>query len=155
MLEVGNGMTVSEDRAHFALWCMLAAPLIMGNDVRKATKETKAIITNRELIAVDQDSLGIQAFRYSQKDSLEVWVKPLFLDNWAICFINTGRKAQQLVFNWKDQSITDTIFKKTLNTHTQIYKLKDLYKGDVVGTTQKPLQTSIPGHDVLMVRLTK
>ena len=57
MLEVGNGMTESEDRAHFTMWCMMAAPLILGNDIRSMTKQTLDIITNREVIAIDQDPL--------------------------------------------------------------------------------------------------
>jgi len=71
MLEVGNGMTTSEDRTHFSMWCMLAAPLIAGNDLRKMSKTTLDILTNREVIAVDQDSLGIEGFKYADNDSLE------------------------------------------------------------------------------------
>jgi len=63
MLEVGNGMTVSEDRAHFSMWCMLAAPLILGNDLRNMSVATEEIIKNAEVIAIDQDTLGIQALR--------------------------------------------------------------------------------------------
>ena len=55
MLEVGNGLTINQDRAHFTMWCMMASPLILGNDVRNMSAETKAILTNRELIAIDQE----------------------------------------------------------------------------------------------------
>jgi len=78
MLEVGNGtLTVSESRAHFSLWCMLAAPLIAGNDLRTMSKTTLEILTNKEAVAIDQDSLGIQGFRQTNADSLEIWYKPL------------------------------------------------------------------------------
>ena len=77
MLEVGNGMSYNEDRAHFSLWCMLAAPLMAGNDLRKMTDQTKSILTNRDVIAVDQDALGIEGFKYSAVDGLEIWIKPL------------------------------------------------------------------------------
>ena len=77
MLEVGNGMTYVEDQSHFSLWCMLAAPLAAGNDLRKMSAQTRSILTNRELIAVDQDSLGIAAFKLVMPDSIEMWVKPL------------------------------------------------------------------------------
>ncbi len=77
MMEVGNGMTVNEDRAHMSMWCMLAAPLMAGNDISNMTKETQAILTNKDVIAVDQDPLGIQGLKFSVKDSVETWFKPL------------------------------------------------------------------------------
>ena len=78
MLEVGNeGMTITEYRAHFTLWCILAAPLMAGNDLRNVTNEVKEILTNREVIAVDQDSLGMQGRRVKRDDDREVWAKQL------------------------------------------------------------------------------
>ena len=78
MLEVGNGkMNEEEYRTHMSLWCLLAAPLLAGNDLSKMTPETLAILTNPEVIAVDQDPLGIQGHRVAQEGQLEVWVKPL------------------------------------------------------------------------------
>ena len=77
MMEVGNGMSVAEDRAHFAMWCMLSAPLIAGNDLADMSAETVAILTNEDMIAINQDSLGIQCFKYSSKEGLETWFKPL------------------------------------------------------------------------------
>src|SRR5205814_1280084 len=65
MLEVGNGMTAAEDRTHFSVWCMMAAPLIAGNDVRKMNAETRTILTNKDAIAIDQDELGVQGFRHT------------------------------------------------------------------------------------------
>jgi len=67
MLEVGNGsLTLTESRAHFSLWAMLAAPLIAGNDLRKVSKDVLNILTDKEVISIDQDSLGIQAFSSKQ-----------------------------------------------------------------------------------------
>jgi len=88
MLEVGNGMPVNEDKAHFTMWVMIAAPLISGNDLRNMSAETKEILTNKEVIAANQDPLGIQGFRYASKDSLETWIKPLKGGDWAIIFLN-------------------------------------------------------------------
>lgn len=95
MMEIGNGMTVSEDRTHFSLWCMLASPLIMGHDLRKATKETIEILTNKEVIAVNQDS-GIQAFKYSDKDSIEIWAKLLDRGDWTVCFLNRNNNRVKI-----------------------------------------------------------
>ena len=80
---------------------MLAAPLIAGNDMRKMDESTKNILTNKEVIAVNQDALGIEALKYSDKDSLQIWFKPLSNDEWAVCFLNRSSKAKQIDFNWQ------------------------------------------------------
>ena len=70
-------MTGVEYRTHFSLWALLAAPLIAGNDLRNMTPETKEILTNKEVIAVDQDMLGKAGYPVSKKGPVEVWAKPL------------------------------------------------------------------------------
>lgn len=78
MLQVGNGvLTMEENRSHFTMWCMLAAPLLAGNDIRKMDKETLGILTNKEVIAVNQDKLGKQGGRYMKVGEHEIWVKQL------------------------------------------------------------------------------
>jgi alpha-galactosidase len=155
MLEVGNGMTVNEDKTHFSMWCMLAAPLIAGNDLRKMSKETESILTNKEVIAVNQDKLGIEGFKFMDKDSLEGWVKPLANDNWAVCFLNRSQAPVQVNFNWKEALINDTLFKMTLNANTQTYKIRNLWSHSMQGDTQKPYVAMLPSHDVIVVRLSK
>jgi alpha-galactosidase len=77
MLEIGTGkMSHDEYLTHMSLWCILAAPLPAGTDLTKMTPETLAILTNPEVIALDQDTLGVQGHRVSQEGPLEVWVKP-------------------------------------------------------------------------------
>lgn len=153
MMEVGNGMTVQEDRSHFTLWCMLAAPLIMGNDLRSMKNETREILTNKEVITVNQDALGVQALKYTTLDSVEVWVKPLVNNEWAICFLNLKSKSQVFSFDWQNHSISDEVSKRTLNFKTQAYQLRNLWTKKTAGTTSKPLGASIGSHDVLMLRL--
>jgi alpha-galactosidase len=155
MMEVGNGMKESEDRAHFSMWCMLAAPLIAGNDFRKMSKETQTIITNKEAIAVDQDELGVQGFRYNATDSLETWFKPLKNGEWAVCFLNRSAKPKQANFDWKKEAVTDNIFSYQLNAATTTYTIRDLWAKKNTGTTAKPFTGMVGSHDVLMVRLTK
>jgi alpha-galactosidase len=155
MLEVGNGMTANEDKTHFSMWCMLAAPLIAGNDLRKMSRETESILTNKEVIAVNQDKLGIEGFKYIDKDSLEEWVKPLANDNWAVCFLNRSQAPVQVNFNWKEEIINDTLFKKTLNANTQTYKIRNLWSHSMQGDTKKPFVAMLPSHDVIVVRLSK
>lgn len=155
MLEVGNGMTVAEDRAHFSVWAMLAAPLIAGNDLRKMSRETQAILTNREVIAVNQDALGIQAFPAISEDNLEVWAKPLANDNWAICFLNRGDKAKAVNFVWKENFIKDDFSQKQFDARQTTYKIRDLWAKKDSGTTESAMKTIVPAHDVVMLRLTK
>ncbi|MEO7120284.1 MAG: glycoside hydrolase family 27 protein [Ginsengibacter sp.] len=155
MLEVGNGMSVAEDRSHFSMWCLLAAPLMAGNDLRKMTKETQSILTNKDVIAIDQDKAGIEGFKYSDKDSLEVWVKPLENNDWAVCFLNRSSKPAKINFNWKNEIINDTLFKKMLDAKSNVYKIKNLWTKSNMGDTQKPLSATLPSHDVIVLRLSK
>ena len=91
MLEVGNGgMTTPEYRAHFSLWCLLAAPLMAGNDLRSMTPETKEILTNKDVIAIDQDALGRQGYRVRKDGDLEVWAKKLSGKDYAVVLLNRG-----------------------------------------------------------------
>ncbi|MFV5697605.1 glycoside hydrolase family 27 protein [Flavobacterium sp. ZT3R17] len=155
MLEVGDGMTNTEDKAHFTMWSMMASPLIAGNDFRKMSKETLAILTNKELIAVNQDKLGIQGFKYSSEDGLEVWVKPLSDDNWAITFVNRSDVTKKVNFDWKKQLIKDTDFNLEANFNTTSYKIKNLWKNKEAGNTKKAFVANLASHDVITLKLIK
>lgn len=153
MLEVGNGLTLAENRTHFSIWCMLAAPLIAGNDLRKMTDDTRLVLANKEVVAVNQDSLGIQALKYRDHDSLQIWFKPLKNQEWAVCFLNRAATAKQIDFNWQNEIVTDTFSKKEMNAKTTAYKLRDLWLKKDAGDTKKPLKAVLPAHDVLVFRL--
>jgi alpha-galactosidase len=155
MLEVGNGMPVNEDRAHFSMWAMIAAPLIAGNDLRNMSAATKEILTNKEVIAVNQDSLGIQAMKYSANDSLETWVKPLKNGDWAVCFLNRKNTDKPIDFNWNAQVIEDTIGKRNLDAKGTTYKIRNVWTKKDAGDSKKPLKVIVPSHDVVMLRLIK
>ena len=154
MLEVGNGMTVNEDRAHFSLWCMLAAPLIAGNDITKMSKTTDDILTNKEVIAVDQDKAGYEGYKYKTMDSVEVYVKPLSNHNWAVCFLNRSGEPKTINFDWQNELISDTLSHETMDAKNTNYQLRDLWKKANIGDTKKPLKATIEVHDVLMLELT-
>lgn len=154
MMEVGNGMTVQEDRSHFSLWAMLAAPLMLGNDVRSMSKETAEILTNKEVIAIDQDVLGIQGFRYLTKDSVEVWAKPLANSDWAVCFLNLKSTPTAFTFAWQEHEITDALINRTLNTKTVTFDVRNVWTKKSAGTTKKAFTGTIASHDVAMFRLT-
>ncbi|MDD4968196.1 MAG: glycoside hydrolase family 27 protein [Paludibacter sp.] len=156
MLEVGNGMSLNESRAHFTMWCMLTAPLIAGNDLRSMTPETQSVLANKEVIAIDQDSLGIQGLRHSVKDSVETWLKPLKNGQWAVCLLNRSKSPKAINLDWKTFSVTDSFSNRTLDTTgKEIYKLRDLWLKKNTGDTRKPLKTTIQAHDVLCLRLFK
>lgn len=155
MLEVGNGMAVNEDRAHFSIWCMLAAPLIAGNDLRNMSNETHDILTNKEVITIDQDSLGIEAFKQNTIDSVEVWYKPLKSGDWALCFLNRSLKSSSFDYDWKKQIVFDDFAKLELKFDQKPYIIRDLWAKKDVGTTSKVFKVTVPAHDVVMVRLKK
>ena len=155
MLEVGNGMSVSEDRAHFSLWCMLAAPLMAGNDLRKMSPQSQSILTNKEAIAINQDAMGISAYRSSASDSLEVWVKPLSNNNWAVCFLNRANHPQNVNHVWAQHALQDAHNKQSVDFAQTTYKLRNVWAKKDAGTTKKTFKQSIPAHDAVMFVLTR
>jgi alpha-galactosidase len=103
MLEVGNGgMTTLEYRSHFSLWAMLAAPLIAGNDLRSMSPEIKAILTNKEVIAINQDPLGSQGRRVRKDGDKEIWVKQLKDGSRAVILFNRSAAETEISMNWTD-----------------------------------------------------
>lgn len=155
MLEVGNGLTEAENRAHFSMWCMLAAPLIAGNDLRKMSNETKNILINKDAIAVDQDKLGIEGFAYAEKDSIETWLKPLQNGDWAVCFLNRSTKPLSFEMNWKEKPIYDSVSKATLDATKKTYQLFNIWTKTTEGNTNNAYKGTVDGHDVVMLRLRK
>jgi len=155
MLEVGNGMSYDEDKAHFSLWCMLAAPLAAGNDLRKMSAQTRDILTNKEMIAVDQDSLGIAAFKMPLADSLELWVKPQ-TGGWPIlCFFNRTGSTKKINLNWNDLIIEDKLSGMNIHFDKQVYLYKDLWqKGSGFGKTNKNFEHQLPSNSVIVLKLT-
>ncbi len=155
MMEVGNGMTTTEDKSHFSLWCMLSAPLNAGNDLRKMSPQTRDILTNTELIALDQDVLGKSAYQIILPDSLEVWVKPLKNNEIAVCFLNRTHVSRKLKLNWTNLKISDELSGLDVHFDKQVYNLRDLWLKKDVGTTAKQIEQDIPSHDVFVLKLTK
>ncbi|MDB5128175.1 glycoside hydrolase family 27 protein [Mucilaginibacter sp.] len=155
MLEVGNGMSYNEDKAHFSLWCMLAAPLAAGNDLRKMSDKTRSILTNKEAIAIDQDELGIAAYRIKIADSLELWVKPLKNYELAVCFLNRASHPQKLNIKWSDLDISNAEAGINIKFAENKYALRDLWLKKAAGTTKGTFKQDLASHDVIMVKLTK
>ncbi|NLK48498.1 MAG: glycoside hydrolase family 27 protein [Bacteroidales bacterium] len=153
MLEVGNGgMSKDEYISHFSMWSMLAAPLMAGNDLRKMDQETIEILTNKEVIAVNQDKLGKQAVRFMDMGDHEIWAKPLSDAEIAVCFLNRSLQEWNLDYDWKKQTM---YFARDINIHKYEYDIRDLWKHKQIGTTGRNTKTTIPPHGCLMVKLSK
>ena len=160
MLEVGNGLTVNQDRAHFTMWCMMASPLILGNDVRNMSAETKLILTNRDLIAINQDKLGVQGLRFLSRDGLDYWFKPLANGDWAMTIFNPTRKPIACNLNWQDFNFTDDeVSKRSTEFDKYIYKVKNLWTGRMEGKTSTKQKVErklvVPAQDVIVYRLVR
>ena len=163
MLEVGNvitvdgitySMTPSEERAHFTMWYMMAAPLILGNDLRSISQETLDIIKNRALIAVDQDPLGIQGLRLKKEGDLQYWFKPLKDGDWAFCVLNAGEAAAKLTLDWKDLEVDDTFSGRKTDFAGTTYMAQDLWKAKAKPfSTARKTKVTVPAHDVVVYRL--
>ncbi len=139
MLEVGNGgMNRSEYEVHMSLWAMLSAPLLAGNDLSKMTPETKAILMNRDVIALDQDGLGHQGRRIWAEGPLEIWEKELSGGHRAIAFFNRGEST--LDFDPNLKVLADVRGKQLLDLWT---------KKEVVIDSSAKLR--VPRHGVLLL----
>lgn len=152
MLEVGNGMTEDEDRAHFSLWAMLASPLILGNDLRNMPDATRRILSNRDVIAVSQDKLGIPAWRFLATGQLEYWARPMADGEWALLVLNRGEQAVTLNYDWKAHSISDDLSKRELDFKKAVYNWREIWGGKS-GDTSRKLDAKLAPHSVLLLRL--
>jgi alpha-galactosidase len=142
MLEVGNGgMNEDEYRTHMSLWAILAAPLIAGNDLTRMTPFTVELLTNREVIAVDQDPLGKQGYRIAQEGPFEIWMKPLADGSKAVGLFNRQRGTEQMTVKLSQLGIEGEASVRDL------WLKKDL--GDESGT----FSAYVPSHGVVMVRI--
>jgi alpha-galactosidase len=103
MLEVGNGgMNAEEYRVHFSMWAMLSAPLIAGNDLANMSADTRELLLNKEVIAIDQDDLGSAAQRVRKENTTEIWSKQLADGSRAVALLNRGTTPVVISVSWKD-----------------------------------------------------
>jgi alpha-galactosidase len=143
MLEVGNGgMTKEEYRTHFSMWAMLAAPLLAGNDVANMTADTKEILLNKEVIAIDQDALGQQGRRVKKTGDLEVWSKQLQDGGRAVALLNRGAATAKISVAWTDIGYPDAV---SANVQDLWTKKESAAKGGY--------SAEVPSHGVVMVRV--
>lgn len=143
MLEVGNGsLTEDENMAHFALWCMMSAPLMAGNDLRNMDEKTLRILSHKGLIAINQDPLGIQAFRIYQDPYFEIWLKPLQNGSKAISFFNRGDDLILYNIRWNELLKLD-----------KEYYITDVINSLPVGLSEGSEEISLKANSVKVFRL--
>jgi alpha-galactosidase len=133
MMLIGNGgLTADEQRSHMTLWAMLAAPLIIGNDVRAMTPDDASILLNREVIAVDQDRLGKQGRRAAKQESVEIWTKPLSDGSTAVAVFNRSTERANVNLNWSVIGLSTTQYVRDLWTRNDLGALRDRYTTTLV-----------------------
>ena len=142
MLEVGNGgLTDTENRSHFSMWALLAAPLIAGNDLRNMRPEIHDILTNKEVIAVDQDPLGREGRRVAKNGDLEVWSKQLKDGSRAVVLLNRGESEQKIPVKWDEIGYPD---------HFSAV-VRDLWQHKDLGKFTGEFSAQVASHGVVMV----
>jgi len=143
MLQVGRGMSYDEDKTHFSMWCMLNSPLLAGNDLRTMSKQTLEILTNKEVIALNQDDGFYQAKKVNTTATVEVWVKLLGKNHdkgQAIAIMNRGDKEVTFEFKPEQFNLTD----KT--------QLRDLWLHKDLGKAGKSKKITIPKHGIIVLK---
>ena len=145
MLQVGRGMSFEEDKAHFSMWCMLNSPLLAGNDLTTMSKQTLSILTNKEMIAINQDPLVYQARRLADYGDQEVWARPLehtMSGKIAIALLNRADTRQRISFNLDSLGIDS---KKGCTLHN-VWEKKE------IATTRQSVQSfEVPGHGIVVL----
>jgi len=147
MLQVGRGMSYEEDKSHFTMWCIMNSPLLLGNDLRTISKETLALVTNKEIIALNQDKLGYQARRLKRDGELELWAKPLvstMSGEIAVVLLNRSTKNEIITFNIDNVGIDAD----------KGYKVRDLWTHKDGGLIKsKSLSFDVPSHGVITLKI--
>ena len=136
----------------------MASPLILGNDLRSMSEATRRIIMNKEMIAVDQDTLGVQGLHYKDRDGLQFWFKPLAGGDWAFTILNPTRQDITCEMNWQDFNLTDEqVSKLSTAFDTTVYKVYNLWTHKTEGKTSVKNKTDrriiVRARDVASYRL--
>ncbi|NQX39975.1 Alpha galactosidase A [Pedobacter steynii] len=147
MLQVGRGMSYEEDKSHFSMWAMMNSPLLLGNDLRTISKETLTLVTNTEVIALNQDKLGYQARRLKKSGELEIWAKPLVSTMSglvAVSLLNRSDKTASVDLDLESLGFD-------LSHH---YTIRDLWKHqDYPATKAKTERFELPAHGVITLKI--
>jgi alpha-galactosidase len=144
MLEVGNGgMKLDEYRTHMSLWAILAAPLLAGNDLSVMSPETVALLTNKEVLAIDQDSAGKQGDRFSAEGPLEIWVRPLADGSKTVGLFNRHPGPMDMQVDFRELGYKGAV------------KVRDVWEAKDLGWVQGVYKVVVPAHGVVLLRVSE
>lgn len=147
MLQVGRGMTYEEDKAHFSMWCLMQSPLLLGNDLTTMSQETTEIITNKEIIALNQTEFVYQARRMVDYGDLEVWAKPLtstISGEVAVGLLNRTNEATTITFNLESVGLDAEAS----------YTIRDLWsKKDYPSSAKNEVSFEVPAHGIVVLKI--
>ena len=136
MLEVGRGMNFEEDKSHFTMWCILSSPLALGCDMTKISGETRTILTNKEIIALNQDMAGLQAHLIYENDSVQIWAKNMKdrqSKEFAVAMLNLSARPAVLSVRWKDLNIVGKATVRDLWSHADLGSVDSVFSATVQG----------------------
>ena len=136
MLEVGRGMSFEEDKSHFTMWCILSSPLALGCDMTKISGETRTILTNKEIIALNQDMAGLQAHLIYENDSVQIWAKNMKdrqSKEFAVAMLNLSARPAVLSVRWKDLNIVGKATVRDLWSHADLGSVDSVFSATVQG----------------------
>jgi alpha-galactosidase len=139
----GGGLSFIEYQTHMSLWCMACSPLMIGCDVRAMDKETAALLMNREVLAVNQDALGVPARRVRRFGACEVWKKPLSDGSVAVALINRGSSGSDVTFHAGDIGLLDTP-----------KLVRDLWRGEDIADFTRKLTRRVQPHEMILLKIT-
>lgn len=143
VLLTGTGLlTVPQERSQFSLWSMMAAPLLVGGDVRTMTPSTASIVTNREVIAVDQDPLGRPGVRLADRAGHQVWFRRLADGSHVVLFLNTGPQPSMLEMSASRAGLRN-----------QRYAVRDLWRHRSWTSSAPMIRATVGPDDVVMLRI--
>lgn len=143
MLIIGNSLTPGQSRAQFAIWSVLASPLLMSNDLRNISQDAKLILLNKEVIAVDQDPLGMQGRRYVKQGDSEVWARELVDGQMAVVLFNRAQQPAVISFSYND-----------IGFPSSCASVRDLFQHMDMGSVCKGYSAIVAANDVVMLTLT-
>jgi alpha-galactosidase len=136
-------MTPTEYRTYFSLWAMSAAPLILSNDLVNMPVQHLVIVSNSDVIAVDQDPEGVQGYRTSeQAPGLEVWARPMADHSWAVLLLNRTAKAANMSVTWKEIGLK--------KSQAAVW---DLWLQSGAGTFTDKYSATVDAHGVVFIRV--
>ncbi|XP_031477911.1 alpha-galactosidase-like isoform X2 [Nymphaea colorata] len=137
MLEVGNGgMTLEEYRSHFSIWALMKAPLLIGCDLRSMSNETLGLLNNKEVIAINQDKLGVQGKKVKQYGDLEVWAGPLRQGRVAVVLWNRGSSQSSITAKWEDIGLNSTA----------VVDVRDVWMHQTTSSVSGELSATVGSH---------